>query len=268
MLLLLLVGWIVLAAPFWTLTVLAIITAPAILAAFTDVFRKSSDLPVLLHLRALAFPLLRSLAHVLSTIVFLPYDAIVAIDAITRTLFRMLITRRHLLEWVTASDAQRSARTDLVSFVLSMLATPLLAFAIIITLVISRRASVSAAAPLLALWVCTARYCLVAQPSADPARCGADRSAAVVASANRPMHLALLRGVFHSRRPLSSPRQFSGTAGCRHRSPYFANKHRNCVALGPGGIRFRLPVGGTTYRPHRQNAGFSGKARTLSRPLL
>ena len=155
MLLLLLVGWTALAAPFWTLTVLAIITAPAILAAIADVFRKSRDLPVLLHLRAMGAPLLRSLAHVLSTIVFLPYDAIVSIDAITRTLFRMLISRRHLLEWVTASDAQRSARTDLESFVLSMLATPLLAFATITLLVMWRPASVGTAAPLLALWVCT-----------------------------------------------------------------------------------------------------------------
>ncbi|HUO10628.1 MAG TPA: glucoamylase family protein [Phycisphaerae bacterium] len=155
MLLLLLVGWIALAAPFWTLTVLAIITAPALLAAIGDVFRKTSDLPVLLHLRAMGAPLFRSLAHVLSTIVFLPFDALVNIDAIARTLFRMLITRRHLLEWVTASDSQRSARTDLESFVSSMLATPLLALATFVILAIWRPASLGSAAPLLVAWMGT-----------------------------------------------------------------------------------------------------------------
>ena len=41
----------------------------------------------------------------------LPYDAYISLEAIARTASRVLVTRRKLLEWRTASDAQRAART-------------------------------------------------------------------------------------------------------------------------------------------------------------
>jgi cyclic beta-1,2-glucan synthetase len=41
-------------------------------------------------------------------IAFLPHEAWVAGDAIVRTLYRLTITRRHMLEWVTAADTARA----------------------------------------------------------------------------------------------------------------------------------------------------------------
>jgi cellobiose phosphorylase len=42
----------------------------------------------------------------------LPYEAWLMIDAIARTLWRMVVSRRHLLQWVTAAEAeQHAART-------------------------------------------------------------------------------------------------------------------------------------------------------------
>ena len=37
-------------------------------------------------------------------------------DAIARTLFRLFVTRRHLLEWVPAAQAAIGRRLDLVGF--------------------------------------------------------------------------------------------------------------------------------------------------------
>ena len=37
-------------------------------------------------------------------------------DAIGRTLYRLFVTRRHLLEWVTAAQAQLGAALDLAGF--------------------------------------------------------------------------------------------------------------------------------------------------------
>ena len=37
-------------------------------------------------------------------------------DAIVRTLFRLFVSRRNLLEWVTAAQAQVSPRLDLAGF--------------------------------------------------------------------------------------------------------------------------------------------------------
>ncbi|HEY5113361.1 MAG TPA: cyclic beta 1-2 glucan synthetase, partial [Coriobacteriia bacterium] len=39
----------------------------------------------------------------------LPHEAFLMVDAIVRTLWRMAVSRRHLLEWVTAAEAEQSA---------------------------------------------------------------------------------------------------------------------------------------------------------------
>ena len=55
-------------------------------------------------------PLVRqSLVNVLYELTALPFSAIVALDAVGRSLFRMTVTHRHMLEWVTSSESD--ART-------------------------------------------------------------------------------------------------------------------------------------------------------------
>jgi cyclic beta-1,2-glucan synthetase len=46
--------------------------------------------------------------HWLLTLLLLPYQSLVIADAIARTLLRLYLTRRHLLEWTTAAHVQRS----------------------------------------------------------------------------------------------------------------------------------------------------------------
>ena len=53
--------------------------------------------------------LARPLAQNALTLVFLPYEAYISVDAIVRTLVRMLWTKRRLLEWKTSSDSERGA---------------------------------------------------------------------------------------------------------------------------------------------------------------
>ncbi|EIV99663.1 LOW QUALITY PROTEIN: cellobiose phosphorylase [Thermoanaerobacter siderophilus SR4] len=48
--------------------------------------------------------------------VFLPYQAYMMADAIVRTLTRLYITRKNLLEWVTAADMEKRLRNDFASF--------------------------------------------------------------------------------------------------------------------------------------------------------
>lgn len=47
---------------------------------------------------------------------FIPYQAWLMCDAITKTLVRVYITRKNLLEWVTAADMEISLKNDLRSF--------------------------------------------------------------------------------------------------------------------------------------------------------
>ncbi|MBC2399085.1 GH36-type glycosyl hydrolase domain-containing protein [Clostridium tetanomorphum] len=51
---------------------------------------------------------------------FLPYQAYLMLDAIIRTLYRVYISKKNLLEWQTAADAEASSGRELKHFVHSM----------------------------------------------------------------------------------------------------------------------------------------------------
>ncbi len=92
---------------FWTAAVLAIIFVPSLVAALWDLSHKSPDtlwrqhLPNAFRRSGLHF------AHGLLTLVFLPYEAWFSLDAIVRTAWRMLVSKKHLLQW-RASALSRS----------------------------------------------------------------------------------------------------------------------------------------------------------------
>ncbi|HEY7612141.1 MAG TPA: glucoamylase family protein [Gemmatimonadales bacterium] len=104
-----LAGWLVLPGdPLrWTLLALGAMAAPHILALLLVVLRP----PEGKSLRAWYTPVVGdaavSLQQLALAIAFLPHQAWISVDAIARTLWRVLVTRRHLLEWRTASQTER-----------------------------------------------------------------------------------------------------------------------------------------------------------------
>jgi cellobiose phosphorylase len=115
---------------FPILLVAAIFVLPAILTALSDLLRKPDQLPWLMHLRGMGGATARAFAQIGLTLAFLPYEALVSLDAITRTIVRMFITHRRLLAWTTASEIARAARTDLPSFYGRMWIAPVVALAV------------------------------------------------------------------------------------------------------------------------------------------
>lgn len=59
----------------------------------------------------------------------LPYKAYVSIKAIVKTIYRMNITKEHLLEWTTAEEAEKKSKNDLLSTYKNM--TPNVVFGIL-----------------------------------------------------------------------------------------------------------------------------------------
>ena len=68
--------------------------------------------------------LFRSLGSLLSQVflnlALMPYRAIVASDAILRTLFRLLVSRRKLLEWQTSESVEKAQRNNLTGYIRRM----------------------------------------------------------------------------------------------------------------------------------------------------
>ncbi|HEY4230076.1 MAG TPA: glucoamylase family protein, partial [Thermoanaerobaculia bacterium] len=114
----LLAGWCLpRAGPrLWTLFVLAILTLPTLLSFLTNLFPSRRGIAKRSFLRGVAADLAVGLAQSGLRIVFLAHTAWLRTDAIVRTLWRLAVTRRHLLEWVPAAQAHRALDLKLSGF--------------------------------------------------------------------------------------------------------------------------------------------------------
>ncbi|MEP7261254.1 MAG: glucoamylase family protein [Usitatibacter sp.] len=144
---LLLLGWLVLANPgLWTLVVIAILVLPTASALAVELLRKPEGVPLRLHFAGTAAVAGRAAAQSAFALACLPYEATANLDAIGRTAWRMLVTRRHLLEWNASSANSRMPLG-------SMAIAPVIAVGIAALLAAIAPRSLAVAAPVLLLWL-------------------------------------------------------------------------------------------------------------------
>jgi cellobiose phosphorylase len=150
---LLVVGWLLLSPVMsWTLAVLSMVLVPPLLSALLDLVQKPRDVQLDQHLRAGLNAGIQHFARMALGLTWLPHEAYYHLDAILRTLWRMLVSHRHLLQWTTSSEvAKRSSNAPTALWRL-MWFGPALALALTVILLIQRPTVLLAAAPLLLLW--------------------------------------------------------------------------------------------------------------------
>ena len=136
-----------------SLLVLTLITLPGLLSVLIQALRKPTELPLLMHLRGVAGSCSRQLGQILLTLAFLPYDAFISLDAVGKTLLRLLVTRKRLLEWQTSGDVERSKRADLVGFYKTMWIVPVVAVGAGLFLGSTQPGELLLALPILLLWL-------------------------------------------------------------------------------------------------------------------
>ncbi len=113
-------------------------------------FAPSRDNIALRHFyRGAALGLARSLLGTLWHVAQLVQHATLAVDAIVRSLHRMFVSRRNLMQWTTSAAAQASAETDLRSIAQRHWQTPTAAAVLLSLLLIARTPH-----PLLATVLC------------------------------------------------------------------------------------------------------------------
>ena len=217
--LLLVLGWTVLPGPpwLWTAAVLAVVAWPLLLQTASIPFRtmqalgggKGSPIPSGLGNTA---------AQVLLSAAFLAEQARLLVDAIGRTLVRLFVTRRNLLEWETAAATEQRLGNGLVPCLRSMWFSPVLAVVLGLVLALVRPDALAAAAPFLAAWLVAPLVAFWVSRPPRVARDAADRRGDAVAAAAGPQDVGLLRDVRRRRGQLAAARQLPGRAA-RGRSP-------------------------------------------------
>ncbi|MFO0932296.1 MAG: glucoamylase family protein [Planctomycetota bacterium] len=150
------VGWSVVpgAALASTLVVLVTLAAPVWSGLLSTVLRCASGARVGPTLANGLTSARLALGRWAATVALLPFEAYVATDAIARTLWRLAVSRRRLLEWTPAAHAARDAPAagSLAATTRRMLAAP--AMAVLTAIAVAARApgALPAALPLLVAW--------------------------------------------------------------------------------------------------------------------
>ena len=136
-----------------SLLVLVIVAIPGILSWSVGLIGKPAGLPWSLHLSSAAGSGTRQLCSLLLTVIFLPYDAFISLDAVGRTLSRLLITHKRMLEWRTSGDSERSTRVDLIGFYRTMWIAPAIAILSAGALLLEHPVQFLPALPILVVWL-------------------------------------------------------------------------------------------------------------------
>jgi cyclic beta-1,2-glucan synthetase len=150
----LLAGWTLPfhAAAIWTCFVIATIVLPTLIPAAAAVISRRIGVTTRSYFGALGADLRLALAQSALMIISLAHQAWLMGDAIARTLIRLFVTRRHLLEWVTAAQAKTGPRLDFLGFYRQMAGAVAIALLAMIVSSAGGHATWPLALPFAALW--------------------------------------------------------------------------------------------------------------------
>jgi cyclic beta-1,2-glucan synthetase len=154
LILLLLSGWLWLPGrpEYWTAATILMWSVPVFSGLFFALLRMPRRLRALPAWAASSARSFRDNALItLCSVIFLLHQALVSMDAVVRAVGRVLVTRKKMLEWETAAEAEAAARPkSTVDVYLEW--TPWISLALAVAIWFLRPQAMLPAAPLLVLW--------------------------------------------------------------------------------------------------------------------
>jgi cyclic beta-1,2-glucan synthetase len=156
-LLLLLCGWLLLANPLcWSFAVVAVYLLPALCALFIDLLRKPDEVSLRQQALFVAQGFVRRVMQIAFELSCLVFEAMLGLDAMLRTQWRLHVSHRLLLEWQASSLATTIAETPVQAGPLTGLrrqwCAPAFALISLLCLLELKPDSLTAALPWLLLW--------------------------------------------------------------------------------------------------------------------
>jgi cellobiose phosphorylase len=155
-------GWFVLpAAGAWTLGVLGLALVPDVVRPLWALVRKPHKALWAAHVRKVAKDAARQAAIDALALALLPFEAAFHADSIVRSVWRIVVSRRGLLQWQTSEDAQRRLRVGLLATFRAMAPGPVAALALAGGVAAIDPAALPVAVPVLAVWLTAPALALV-----------------------------------------------------------------------------------------------------------
>ncbi len=164
------VGWSVLplgAAAIWQIfLILSMFVAPTF-SIVTNIIPRNMDYSLKGHAQAVLTEVALATADVALRTTFIANSAYLMADAIVRTLYRLFVSRRDLLEWRTAAQAQASPDTPTYYFQLMWPAMAIACLALFVPLSVASPAALIAA-PFAVIWFASPLIAWLVSRSAKP----------------------------------------------------------------------------------------------------
>jgi len=151
----LVVGWTMgpRAGGIWTVFILLTIALPALLPLLWSILPSRRGVSLYHHFMSLGRDLALALIQIAFQVTFLAHQALLMADAVIRTLLRVLVHRRRLLEWMTAAQAKYTLGHDTRRFWLQMAGSAAFSIAAAVAIEFAEHQSRLIAAPFLMLWM-------------------------------------------------------------------------------------------------------------------
>ncbi len=148
-------GWLIpqLSPWMWTRFILTTIAIPALISFLVGLNPRLGGISKRSHIRNVLSDLYIGLAQIGITVTMLAFQTWLMVDAIVRTLVRVFVTHRNLLEWTTAAQAGRKVDLKLAGIYRRMISSVVLAMLVLIDVFVFRPHALSVAIPFAALWL-------------------------------------------------------------------------------------------------------------------
>jgi cyclic beta-1,2-glucan synthetase len=154
-LLALVAGWTLplAAAAMWTAFIVATIATAPMLPFVTGIIPRRRDISKRSHLRAVAIDFVVGTSQLAMMLTLLAHQAWLMVDAISRTLYRLYVSHRLMLEWTTAAQAKRTTRLDVRGFYATMAGGLALGMILAVVVAWAGRGGGLIAMPFVMLWI-------------------------------------------------------------------------------------------------------------------
>jgi cyclic beta-1,2-glucan synthetase len=154
MFLTMLAGWLVphVSPWMWTRFILATIAVPPLLPFLAGIIPRPGGISKRSYIRGVISDASLGASQIGLSVTFLAYQAWLMSDAILRTLARLLITRKNLLEWMAAAQAKHALDLNIAHMFRRMAGAVALAFAAFLIVATRNLHAMPVAFPFLLLW--------------------------------------------------------------------------------------------------------------------
>ncbi|OFY07564.1 MAG: cyclic beta 1-2 glucan synthetase [Bacteroidetes bacterium GWE2_41_25] len=150
---LLISGWTILSSSwFWTLVVIGIILIPTLITYTVYLFQKPEEVSLAEHLRASRQLVARQVAQTVFVLISLPHEASYSLNSILRTCWRLIISKKRLLEWNSITINEHKTGYNIIDSFRTMWVSPFLAIITAVSLQILFPVTLAMVWPIIGLW--------------------------------------------------------------------------------------------------------------------